>query len=278
VNRLLTWALVLVALPLVAAVARAESTSDSCVADHRTVQTKRQSGDYLLAREAASRCADARCPQLVREDCAPWYVELEDRLPSLIFETHDVRGRDLGDVRITANGHAVTGLVHGRAVPVNPGTYTLRVEAQGYRPLERDLVVVEGVKRRTIVSVLEPIAPSAHTQHAPARRVLTPVVVTLGAIATVGLTTFAALGISGKLMFQRLEQSHCKPDCSLTEVEHANRTYKAADIAAAVGGAAAIACGIAYLVGRPQPSQERRTRLDAAPVRGGATIALRATF
>ncbi|MEY4508601.1 MAG: hypothetical protein RLZZ450_723 [Pseudomonadota bacterium] len=280
--------MLLVTLTLVAGVAQAQSASESCVADHRAVQTKRQTGDYLLARDAALRCADARCPKLVREDCAPWYVELEDRLPSLLFQARDARGRDVVDVHITANGRALDGLSNGRAVSVDPGDYRLRFEAKGHRPLELDVVVVEGVKRRTVSVVLEPdlatqVEQTDDTTQSQAggkraRGSITPAVLTLGAIATVGLTTFAALGVSGKVMFQKLEQSKCKPDCARTEVEHANRTYWAADVAAGVGGAAAIACAIVYLVGRPKAGHDQRARWDAAPLAGGASLSLRGAF
>ena len=291
--RLLACALVLLALPLTTGAARAESASESCVADHRAVQTRRQTGALLLAREAALRCADARCPRLVREDCAPWYIELEERLPSLIFEASDVHGHDLRDVRVSANGRVLSDHQSGRAVSVDPGSYRFLFEAQGYRPLERNVVVVEGVHGRTVLAVLEPLAAElpARAEAEPARRrTLTPAVVTLGAIATVGLTTFAALGINGKLMLNRLAQSHCRPDCSRSEVDHANRTYRAADVAVAVGGAAAVACAIVYLFGRSDHGRDgasgkrretaslRSTGWDAEPLARGAALSVRAAF
>src|SRR6201989_3026407 len=74
---LLAFALCTLATRAGAQVEAREQSGDvaACVADHKLVQTTREAGHYLESRDGAARCAQSSCPQLIREDCAAWYVD-----------------------------------------------------------------------------------------------------------------------------------------------------------------------------------------------------------
>jgi hypothetical protein len=256
-----------------------QSSVEVCVADHKRVQTLRQTGGYLEAHAAAARCASSACPLLVREDCSAWFVDLEERIPSLILELRDERGRDLVDVRVYANGQPLTNALDGRAIPIDPGRYRLRFEASGQRPLEQEVVVRETSKKRKLTVVLRALpAPAAKAAPEVSRReeasAIKPALLTLGAVAAASLGAAAALGGAGKLALRRLDRSQCKPDCSPSEVERVNETYRAAYIALGVGAAAATAAVIVYFAGRRRlaPPTKLSWRVDTFARGAGVSL------
>lgn len=281
-------ALVMMLLVLWPATALGQTSASSCVDDHKRVQTARQSGGYLAARDAAHRCAHAACPQLVREDCAAWYVDIERSVPTLIFEVRDADDRDLVDVQVSENGLPIVGAVAGRAVALDPGHHRLRFEASGHRPHELDLVVREDAKNRSVAVTLLPARAEARPVHTSSAGVPEPAVGrrdrrlasawALSAVATAALGAYAALGITGKVAQQRLDDSSCKPHCAVSEVEYVNRMYKAADVAAGIGTAAAITATILYLTRRRESPRPVALGWDASCGERGGTLSLRGAF
>jgi hypothetical protein len=264
------------------AVALAQSPSESCLLDHKRVQTERQSGRYLQARDAAHRCAQSSCPQLVREDCAAWYVDIERSVPTLLFEVRDPRGRDLVDVTVSEHGRPVAGAASGRATAFDPGHHRLRIEAPGYPPEELDLMVREGTKNRTVSVTLR--SSHARAQEPVSKRpgrMLTPSVLALGTVTTVALTAYAALGVAGRVALQRVDHSGCKPDCSRAQVndlQSINRMYTAANIAAGIGVAAALTTAVVYFTSRGEAARPPKLGWNARGDARGASVTLRGTF
>lgn len=226
----------------------------ACVGDHKLVQTARESGQFLASRDAAARCAQASCPRLIREDCAAWYVELDQHTPSLLLDVRDPRGGDVPAPRVTLGGRALD--VHGRAVALDPGAYELRVEAAGFEPQSARILLRQGEKNRRVTLTLDPSAPLPIAKSRPS---LSPAVITLGAIGLVGLGTFAALAVVGRLRHGDLDADRCKPSCDRSDVDAVNRMYLGANIAAALGGSAALAAVALHVVDR-----RRARRLDVA--------------
>ncbi|MET0285682.1 MAG: carboxypeptidase-like regulatory domain-containing protein [Polyangiales bacterium] len=230
----------------------------ACVADHKRVQTTRESGHFLESRDAAARCAQASCPQLIREDCSAWYVDLAASTPSIVLEVRDQAGHDLTDARVTLGERALD--VHGRAVSLDTGSYSLRVEAAGHEPHVEQIVVRQGEQNRRVTITLQAMeAASEPVVQAPPPR-LSRAVLTLGVIGLAGLSTFGALAIAGKVQRGQLDDYACKPDCARGDVDAINRMYLGANIAAAIGGSAAIAAGVLYVLDRRRAER----KLDVA--------------
>jgi hypothetical protein len=237
---------------------RAAAQVEACIADHKRVQTAREAGHYLDSLEAAARCAQPSCPGLIRQDCAAWYVDVKERTPSLVLDVRDERGRDLTDAKVTLGGRVLD--LHGRAISLDPGTHELHVEAPRHAPRVERIVLRQGEQNRRVAITLQPALVASEFTPKIARRRISPAVITLGAIGLAGLSTFAALAITGKV--RRNELDTCKPDCAREDVDNVNGLYLGANIAAAIGGSAAIAATVLHLVDR----RERRVNLGLNPL------------
>jgi hypothetical protein len=67
-------------------------------------QTLGRSHKLVAAREQLRVCAQSMCPTLVRTDCASWLADVEKALPTVVVTAKDEAGRDLYDVKVSANG------------------------------------------------------------------------------------------------------------------------------------------------------------------------------
>ncbi|HEX5659451.1 MAG TPA: hypothetical protein VFX59_19785 [Polyangiales bacterium] len=239
------------ALFLVASRVAAQAEVDACVADHKRVQTARESGHYLESLEAAAHCAQPSCPRLIRQDCAAWYGDLADSTPSIVLEVRDDLGHDLADASVTLGARSLD--VHGRAVALDPGTHELRIEAARHVPRVERIVLRQGEKNRRVAITLQPVLVAHEFVARRKQRTLTPAVITLGAIGLAGLGTFAALAITGKVKRSGLDD--CRPDCARDDVDQVNHMYLGANIAAAIGGSAAIAATVLYVLDRKRELQ-----------------------
>ncbi len=245
-----------VAFLLLASHAAAQSDVAACVEGHKLVQTARESGRFLQGRDAAARCAQPSCPQLIREDCAAWYIELAESTPTVVFDVRDHVGRDVAEAKLTLDATPLDN--HGRAIALDPGAHELRVAAAGYDPQLQHVMLHQGEKNRRIAITLQPVPRRAPLAPASTPK-FSPAVITLGVTGVVGLGTFAALAIAGKVENNQLDGYDCKPECARGDVNTVNRLYIAADVAAAIGGSAAIAATVLYVLDR-----KRERKLDVA--------------
>jgi hypothetical protein len=215
----------------------------ACVAQHQSAQVLRRERKLIAARAALRACSGAVCPSAVRADCIPWLDEVARSLPSLVI-TASAGGIDLLDVRVFLDGQLVTARLTGAAFEVDPGPHHLRLESLPWPPLERTVLLSEGVKERAIEADFAP-APSP-------REVRTPPVLDyiLGGVALAGFSAFAALGISALHDRQQLQQS-CAPFCPQDEVSPVRMKLFLADSALGVA-VTSLAVGLYLRAVRPQ--------------------------
>jgi hypothetical protein len=249
------------ALSLFAHRAAAQAELAACVADHKRVQTGREAGLYLESRDAAARCAQAACPQLIREDCAAWYVDLAESTPSIVLDVRDHAGRDVTDARVMLGERVLD--VHGRAIALDPGSHELRVQAANHAPHSERIVLRQGERNRRIAITLQPVPGAREPVDSRSAPRFSPAVIALGVVGLVGLSTFAALATSGRVHHNRLDEDLCKPGCARSDVNYVNRVYVAADLAAAIGGSAAIAATVLHVLDR---RRERRLDIGLNPL------------
>ena len=145
----LTIALTLAATCAVEGRAWAVDTAQ-CLAASEKGQRARAAGKLREAKEAFQICNQDACPAIVRSDCAKWRDELQASAPSVVFGARDAKGHDLFDVTVTMDGEVVTRKLDGKAVTVDPGPHTFKLEAPGFPAVTEKALVKEGEKARVI--------------------------------------------------------------------------------------------------------------------------------
>ena len=237
----------------------AERSKGACVARHQSAQILRRDRQLIAARAALRACSGVACPAAVRADCIQWLDEVGRSLPSLVI-TAGAGGTDLVDVRVFIDGQLVTARLSGAALDVDPGEHHLRLESPTWPPVERTVLVSEGVKERTIDVDFAPATPP--------REIRTPPVLDyiLGGVTLASLSTFAAFGISALYDRQRLQQS-CAPFCSQDEVNPVRMKLIIADTAL---GVAVTSLAVGLYLRAVRPAAPRRSAQRA----GGGLSAL----
>ncbi len=263
-------------------------TREQCFESHRGAQQLRNEGRLVEARERARTCTSLACPGLLITDCAAWLADLDERIPSVVFEVR-VDGEPNTTALITADGASVTEWTRGEALRMNPGEHEFRVELYPHEPIVRKLLLAEGMRYRVVPIEFksegsnassetprpvrrEPaplLPPPASPTPSPERP--TPVVVyPLLGLGVVGIGGFAVFGILGNKEKSDLEET-CEPNCSDSEVEPMNRNYLISDISLGIGAASLVTAGIIYLA-RPEKPVSATVGFTPLPG-GGATFA-----
>jgi hypothetical protein len=230
--------------------ARADA-SDACASAYEDAQLFRMRGRYVQARDALLMCLQPACPRLLRGDCQNWLPEVEQSLPSVVFAVIDVNGRDVEGARIYADGKLLEGYADGHAHAIDPGVYTLRIEAPGHRAEEQTLTIRQSEKNRMVKAHLasdgtEPSqakakrAPGVITNDVtpepepePKRRRIPTLSYVLGGSALAGFGVMTTFAVLGKHEHTRLSHS-CAPNCTDKATEAGRRDYILADVALGV--------------------------------------------
>jgi hypothetical protein len=147
--RLLAAALAASSLLGTPTVARADEVEE-CASAAETGQKRRDEGKLLDAKQALIRCAQASCPAVIQGDCAKWLPEVDARIPSLVLRAVSDSGEDLRAVRVARDGQPWLPSLDGASMPIDPGPLKLRFEADGFEPLDKEVVVAEGQRSRII--------------------------------------------------------------------------------------------------------------------------------
>jgi hypothetical protein len=220
----------------------------ACVAAAQDGQELRDAKRFGDAREKLLLCAQAGCPDVVRDDCTAWLADVEAKRSSLVFTAKDAAGNDLSEVRVTANGKRLLEKLDGSSVFVDPGEYTLLFESGG-RQSEKKVVVAEGQKARAIEVVIGSPAeveapPAVATDGGP--KVAPIVFVSIGAA---GLIAFAVLQGLAQSEYADLEDGcGATRSCSDADVSGTEAKFVASGVMLGVGGAAVATAVILWIV------------------------------
>jgi hypothetical protein len=166
---------VALALLLASPIARAAApTKEECVDAHGRGQDARESGQLVQAGKLFLFCADAGCPDLVRNDCARFADEIERLRPSVTFAARDAAQRDLPDTAVYLDGVLVAPrLGDGKLHEIDPGRHEVRFVHAG-KETTLEVVINQGEKARALVGMFtaappSPAAPDEGPKAAPAR-------------------------------------------------------------------------------------------------------------
>jgi hypothetical protein len=141
-----------------AGAARADEKRDCADAYDKTQATRRR-GQLQTARDAAVACARDVCPEFIRTDCATWLGEIDQSLPTIVFDVRGAGGEELANVVVSLDGKPWLEALDGRAKPIDPGAHVLRFESAGVGAVEQTVQIREGEKNRRIAASLAPATP-----------------------------------------------------------------------------------------------------------------------
>ena len=210
-------------------------SSAECVRMYEQGQEHRNSGRLVAARAALQVCARDECADFIRHDCAAWYGELQDELPTLVFAARSGE-RDLTNVRIAIGQRVLAARIDGQAIELDPGEYDLDFVAPGMLPLTQHVLIARGERNRLLRVELRPEHPVSFAPPRLAspqtRSLLLPGL--LVGLGTVGVAGFGALGALGLSSESKLEAT-CSPRCSAAEVSSVRAKYLLADVSLGVG-------------------------------------------
>jgi hypothetical protein len=248
------------------AVADAAPSRQQCVTAYEDVQVSMRRSRLLAARSSLQVCLDESCAAVLRGDCAGWLKEVEARTPSVVVEVV-ADGVPVRDARLFVDVTLHESGVDGKAIELDPGTHTFRVEVPSDPPTNAEVLLHEGEKLKVVrLDVTPPTKPSPPTKEpVDSRPALPPPRPTeeprrpvpwsvyalggLGLAAAAGFTTFAILGTNGKAY----DLEPCKPNCSEDRISTVRQKYIVADVFLGVSVVSLLAAGYLYLT-RPSSS------------------------
>lgn len=218
-------------------------------------------GRLLDARAALLACARPSCKSWMVDDCSKRLVEVEGRIPSVVFSAEDARGAFLEDVRVLEGARELLGHLDGRAVEMDPGPHELVAE-RGRARVPLSVVVIEGKKAQQVVFAFRDIfggsiAPPPREVPAPRHPWSRP----LAAAMLGGSVVATGIGVGLVVVaVDKKDEAHCDAANLCDDagsLESARHAARAATVSFVVGGALALGAAFTFLV-------FGRTRVQAA--------------
>ncbi len=213
-------------------------------------------------------------------------TDLNNAVPSIVFEVKDEAGVDRMDVQLLVDGQAA-GIAGVTARPVDPGRHVFRFEAPGRPAVERVIVLREGEKERREFVQIGPAAvspPAPSVREALSSPASSPAdlgsptrssALRTGAWITggVGLATMAVggvLAVDAKLAYAGATGctgTVCRSKEGLNTRDSAMKTGDAATVVT-LAGAALVATGVVLWIAAPSS----REISERTPLRVGLTL------
>lgn len=245
--------------------ARAESPQgrSACEASYEQAQVRRQKRELLAAREHLMQCAQAECPQVARNDCANWLIEVERSIPSVILLPRR-DGADLVDVLAVVDGKP-TMIAPGAPLSLDPGPHRVLVQA-GTQERTTSFTLPEGEKLRQLVFEFD----AEPTVESPGPDTGSPLFVaglSAGVGSVLALGVFAGLGAVG--LSEESALSACAPDCAREDVDAVASLYVGADVALTAGvvlGATSVGMLLVWGALEGDAAREREAAAQLTPV------------
>jgi hypothetical protein len=208
------------------ACAEIENVKDACIRAHESAQAHVHAGRLLAARKELIRCAQDRCPQVLRSDCGSSLQGLQAAIPSVVVRVPS-GDPDASAVSLLVDGKPAASGLDGRSIELDPGRHVFRVADGSGRAGERSVVVVEGRKNQLIELDFEESRQLSSATEPPY------LAYGLGLAGAAALGSFAYFGLSGKQKEHDLER--CAPNCSTDDYHAMRRDYMVADSSLAAG-------------------------------------------
>jgi hypothetical protein len=259
--------------------ALAAPNKQACVTAYEETQIAMRRSRLRHAREALQTCLNEACPAVLRSDCAGWLKEVEARTPSVVVESTS-GGSHVTDARLFVDGELHPSGIDGKAMELEPGTHSFRVEASGAAPVTVEAIIREGEKLKVVRVEIPTTTPSRpqdptnpDTPGVPGEEMQRPVPWTVYAAAGVGVAAmagFSIFAISGSSMKSDLDP--CKPDCTEAQLSDVRTQFIVADVFL---GVTALAIGAAAYLFLTRPTVSSTTAMSAwSPASRGSPFAV----
>lgn len=107
-------------------------------------------GEHKLRAERAQLlvCAAPSCPGDVRKECLRRVEDLNEAIPTVVFDVKDAAGNDIDAVEVWMDGELLSERLNGSALAVDPGEHRFRFESPARAPFETRLLIRETEKAR----------------------------------------------------------------------------------------------------------------------------------
>lgn len=283
------------ALLLLPITARAnDPTTADCLNAHNSSVELRNAQKLRGARAQLLICAAQSCPTEVRKECLRHADEVNAQIPTITFEPKDAAGHDLIAVKVTMDGEPLADRLEGMALSTDPGVHTFVFETEGQTPVEKQLVVREGVKDRRVsvvfgAALAAPIPPAT-------QRIVGPVSVpaatdvggrpvgsalgtqkiaalVAGGVGVVGLglgTVFGLVAVSIKNDAQNACPGACASQDGVDKWSNAKTAAQLADVFFVVGGVGIAGAAALWFTAKPPATGEPATQVGFGP--GGVQV------
>jgi hypothetical protein len=231
--------------------ASADERASACADAGEKGQELRDTGQLLEARALFVKCAQRECPTAVRDSCTEWLADVDRRVPSIVVAAKDDRGHDIGAIVVSLDGQRLPGTVTSTAVSVNPGTHTVRVEAEGHEPGFEEIILREGELRRAVSITLRRV--NAQRPLGPPKAHIPVLPIALGVTSVALLGTFTYFALSGAGDYRDLERT-CAPSCTQNDIDAVRTKFVVADVTLVAGLVVGVAAGVFWFLDRPKPA------------------------
>jgi hypothetical protein len=258
-------------------------TKAECIAAHHESQVAQNDGHLLLAQENAMRCTNQGCPAPLVSDCANWLIELDQKIPSMVFEVRVDRQAN-STAKVEVDGNPVWDWARGEALKLDPGEHVVRFLLDSHAPIIKSVSLVEGMRLRLMSANFQGTSPQGPTSPSPSASPNTKVegrqvrdvpllVYPLLGVGVLGVAGFVGFTLSGSAEHDRLANT-CAPYCTDSEIGGMRTRYIAADISLGIGATGLIGAGILYLT-RPEHTEQPAIGIAAIPNGAMATLRLK---
>jgi hypothetical protein len=180
-----------------------------------------------------------------------------------VFAVSDEAGQDVVDARVFANGKLISERADGRAISIDPGTYTFRFEAPPRAAVEETVSVRQSEKNRIVRVQIGPLDAGKPGQMSLPELTQAPEsplagrssgvptgTWVLGGVAVAGAAAFTTFAVLGHGKYDGAKKCRTNSKCNDLDslIDSGKRDYVVANIALGVAVASAGAAVIVYLV------------------------------
>lgn len=231
----------------------------ACAVAYEKAQEARVDNRLREAKKHLAICAQSQCPAFIRADCASWFEEIDQAVPSVVFSAIDATGTDTSEVRVTIDGALYSERLDGAPLELDPGEHTFRFEHAQEQPIEQKTLIRAGERNRAIqISWFAGKPNDWGPQTEPEPGPLRPYAYVAGGVAAAALVSFGVFGIVGRQQEKSVKEK-CEANlatCPLDEIDSAESKLLIADIS--LGVAAVSMLTGAVLFGLSEPREEAR--------------------
>lgn len=212
-------------------VARADERAE-CAKAYEQTQRLRQENAAVRALEEADRCAQASCPDLLRNECATWANELRASVARIVIHVRAGDGCAAEQPAIAPSAHARR---EGDGWVVDPGVQELSViDEASSRTKKVELDLRPGERREIDVDFADANATCSKASGGDGSLRRIPLAsVGLGSAGVGFVLLGGALGIVGA--GKRDDLDECKPSCSQERLDAVKPYFVIGDTVAAIG-------------------------------------------